>query len=342
MPIDPSHVSFAQGGPSRRQLLAASAAVAAAGLAGPWPLTRPAAATTVAAAADPVVAARPASEPFGYCLNTSTIRGANLGIDAAVDIAAKAGFGAIEPWLGELDAFEKKGGSLKDLGKKLKDLGLAVPSAIGFAKWIVNDDAERANALEQMKRDMDKVAQIGGTHIAAPASGATGEKDPAVDLLAAGERYRKVCEVGDQAGVSPAVEVWGFSKTLTRLADAMMVAVAAGHPRACVLADVYHLHKGGSDPAGLRLVNGATMSCLHFNDYPADPPREKISDAQRVYPGDGVAPIGSILRTLRDTGFRGYLSLELFNRDYWKQAPPRVAEAGLAKMKEAVRKALAT
>ena len=337
MSIHTSHVSPAQGGPSRRQLLAGSAAVAATGLVGSLPLTRPAA----AAAADPAAAARPANEPFGYCLNTSTIRGANLGIDVAIEIAARAGFNAVEPWLSELEAYEKKGGDLKDLGRKLKDLGLAVPSAIGFAKWIVNDDAERAKALEQMKRDMEKVAQIGGTHIAAPASGATGEKDPSVDLLAAADRYRKVCEVGDQAGVIPAVEVWGFSKTLTRLADAMMVAVGAGHPKACVLADVYHLYKGGSDPAGLRLVNGATMSCLHFNDYPADPPRDKISDAQRLYPGDGVAPIGMILRTLRDTGFRGYLSLELFNRDYWKQAPPKVAEAGIAKMKEAVRAAMA-
>ncbi|QOV90603.1 sugar phosphate isomerase/epimerase family protein [Humisphaera borealis] len=290
-------------------------------------------------AQSPAPAARPANAPFGYCLNTSTVRGAKLGIDAVVDIAARAGFNGIEPWISELEEFEKKGGSLKDLGKKLADNGIAVPSAIGFAKWIVNDDAERAKGLEQMKRDMDKVAAIGGTHIAAPAVGATKPEDPAIDLLAAGARYREVCNIGDQAGVIPEVEVWGFSKTLTRLADAMMVAIASGHPKACVLADVYHLYKGGSDAAGLRLINGATMSCIHFNDYPADPPRETITDAHRIFPGDGVAPIKQILTTLRDTGFRGYLSLELFNRDYWKQAPPKVAEAGIAKMKEAVAKA---
>ena len=43
--------------------------------------------------------------PFVYCLNTSTIRGQNLGIAQEVEIAARAGYGAIEPWINELDKF---------------------------------------------------------------------------------------------------------------------------------------------------------------------------------------------------------------------------------------------
>ena len=70
-------------------------------------------------------------------------------------------------------------------------------------------------------------------------------------------------------------------------------------------------------------------------------PREKLSDADRVYPGDGVAPLTEILRILRDAGFNGALSLELFNRDYWKEDAALVAKTGLEKMQAAVRKALA-
>ena len=47
--------------------------------------------------------------------------------------------------------------------------------------------------------------------------------------------------------------------------------------------------------------------------------RAQISDANRIYPGDGVAPLKNVLRDLHALGFRGLLSLELFNRDYWKQ-----------------------
>ena len=72
-----------------------------------------------------------------------------------------------------------------------------------------------------------------------------------------------------------------------------------------------------------------------------DPPREKIGDADRVYPGDGVAPLNTIFRDLHQTGFRGMLSLELFNREYWKQDALTVAKTGLEKTREAVRKSLA-
>jgi sugar phosphate isomerase/epimerase len=78
-----------------------------------------------------------------------------------------------------------------------------------------------------------------------------------------------------------------------------------------------------------------------MNDYPADPPREKITDAHRVYPGDGVAPLVEMLRDLRRLGFSGFLSLELFNRDYWKQDALLVAKTGLAKMKAVAEQALA-
>ena len=135
--------------------------------------------------------------------------------------------------------------------------------------------------------------------------------------------------------------MWGFSTTLGRLGEAAQVAIDSGHSQACILADVYHLYKGGSSFEGLRLLNGAAMHCFHMNDYPAAPPRESIRDADRVYPGDGVAPLTQILRDLMATGFRGTLSLELFNPTYWKQDPLTVARTGLAKMRAAVAKATA-
>ncbi len=282
-----------------------------------------------------------AAEPFGYCLNTSTIRGANLNVAEQCDVAIKAGYHAVEPWLGDLDKYEKGGGSLKDLGKRLADAGVSVESAIGFAQWIVDDDDRRAKGLEQMKRDMATVAAIGGKRIAAPPIGANDAKAPLLDLHKVAERYRAVLELGDQIGVTPECELWGSSRNLSRLGEAVLVAIESGHPKACVLPDVYHLYKGGSNPLGLRLVSGDAFHAIHFNDYPADPPRETITDAMRIYPGDGIAPTTEILRTLKQIGYRGVLSLELFNRDYWKLSPVKVAQTGLEKMKAAVQKAFA-
>ncbi|MCK4294652.1 MAG: TIM barrel protein, partial [Planctomycetes bacterium] len=156
---------------------------------------------------------------FRYCLNTSTIRGQNLSFDKEIEITAEAGYGAIEPWVDKINRYVKGGGTLKDLRKRIADLGLTVEGAISFFHWIVDDDTERAKGLEQAKRDMEVLAQIGGKRIAAPPAGAT--RKPGLDLMKAAERYRALLELGDEMGIVPQVEVWGPSKNLHRLGQSM-------------------------------------------------------------------------------------------------------------------------
>ena len=278
-------------------------------------------------------------EPFSYCLNTATIRGQKLGLVKEIEITAKAGYQGIEPWIRSIQEYENGGGSLKDLKKRIADLGITVESAIGFPEWVVDDDERRAKALEQAKREMDVLAQIGGERIAAPPSGAT--RTPGLDLFKAAERYRALLQVGDQMGVVPQVELWGFSQNLNRLGECAFVAIEAAHPKACIIADVYHIYKGGSDFQGLRLLGKDAVQVFHMNDYPGEPPRKEINDSFRVYPGDGVGNVPEVLRLLRASGGHKVLSLELFNRKYWEQDALKVAKTGLEKMKAVARQALA-
>src|SRR5688572_9880170 len=111
--------------------------------------------------ADQASGKRPQEEPFGYCFNTSTIRGQKLPLEQVVDVVAKAGWNGIEPWMDEITRYRDGGGSLADMRKRIGDAGLAVPSAIGFAEWIVDDDERRKKGLENARRDMDLVAQLG-------------------------------------------------------------------------------------------------------------------------------------------------------------------------------------
>ena len=110
-----------------------------------------------------------------------------------------------------------------------------------------------------------------------------------LDLRRVAERYRKLLELSVPLGIVPELEMWGGSKTLSRMSQVAFVLVEAAHPQACGLLDVFHIFKGGSDFAGLRIFNGAALHVLHMNDYPAALSREKATDADRVYPGDGGA-----------------------------------------------------
>jgi sugar phosphate isomerase/epimerase len=292
------------------------------------------------AAAGALVSAAPAAEkapadPFLYCLNTSTISRQKKSLVEEIEIAARAGYGAIEPWVRDLEAHVNQGGKLKDVAKRARDAGLVVADVIAFFEWIVDDDERRKKGVEEAKRCMDLAQQVGSLRIACPPAGAT--KQTGLDLRKAAERYRALLEIGDKIGVVPQLELWGFSTTLGRLGEAALVAVEAAHPRACVLTDVFHLYKGGSSFASLKLFSPAALQVIHMNDYPAEPARAVISDGARVYPGDGVAPLKDMLRELRSQGCRAALSLELFNETYWKQDALEVARTGLEKMRAVVR-----
>jgi sugar phosphate isomerase/epimerase len=301
-----------------------------------WLTHLPAAAAVTGALASSASAAdRDPAEPFVYCLNTSTISRQKKTLAEEIEIAAKAGYGAIEPWGRELEAHVNQGGKLKDIAKRAGDAGVVIADVIAFFEWVVDDDDRRKKGLEEAKRVMDLAQQVGSVRIAAPPAGATNQAG--LDLRKAADRYRALLEIGDKIGVVPQVELWGFSKAIGRLSEAAYVAVESGHPKACVLADVFHLYKGGSGFEGLKLLSPAALQVIHMNDYPAEPPRAVITDAARVYPGDGAAPLKQILRDLRAQGCRAALSLELFNETYWKQDALEVARTGLEKMRAVVK-----
>jgi len=277
---------------------------------------------------------QPAEKRFRFCLNMSTIRGQELDAAAEIDVAGKVGYDAIEPWFRRLNEFVTKGGKIEDLKKRIDDHGLTVESAIGFAKWIVNDPAERAAGLEEARRDMDMIARLGGIRIAAPPAGVPNGE--AVSLDDAAERYRALLELGDEMGVVPQVEMWGGNPTIGTVEKALYVAIRSGHPKACFLGDVYHTYKGGCNFESILLMGPGAIQNYHMNDYPADPPRETIKDADRVFPGDGIAPISDILRKFKTVGAYPSLSLELFNPTYWAMPAEECAKIGLEKMKTAV------
>jgi 2-keto-myo-inositol isomerase len=280
-----------------------------------------------------------AKGPFRLCFNTATIMGKNLPITEEIDIVAKAGYDGIEPWIRKIEDYKSKGGTLADLKKRIADAGLAVEGAIGFVGWIMDDEAARAKGVEQMKRDMDLVAQIGGTRIAAPPVGATDK--PGLDLDAAAARYRVILDAGANIGVIPQLELWGHSKNLHRLGQCMHVIVESGHQKAGLLGDFYHIYKGGSDFAGLTAIGPSALQIFHMNDYPDTPPRETIKDQDRVMPGDGIAPLPQLIRGMHDRGCRPVFSLELFSRKFWDQDPAVVAKEGIEKMRAVIAKATA-
>lgn len=275
---------------------------------------------------------------FTFCLNTSTIMKQKIGLLEEIKLAERVGYDGIEIWMRTLDAYLESGGKTSEVKKLAEDLNLKIENSIGFAKWVVNDASERMKAMEQLKREMDLLVQIGCKRIAAPPFGAT--KDTKIDLKEAADRFAEVAELGKKMGVKPQLELWGFSQNLHLFGETLFVAAESGHADAIILPDVYHLYRGGSPFEALEMINGSKIEMFHINDYPAGYERADVTDAMRVMPGDGDAPMDMILQKLNSKGREIVLSLEIFNENYWAMDAEKTAVIGLQKMKSAVASAI--
>jgi len=281
------------------------------------------------------IASAKAEGPFRFCLNTSTISGQKPGLPGMIDIAAKAGYDGMELWINDIKDYVKQGNSIQSLAALLSSKGLVAESLISFTAWMVDDDSKRKVGLAELEEEMKMMAEIGCRRVAAPPAGV--EKGKPLDFQKAGERYREILALGRKYKVMPQLEFWGASGTLYNLGQALAIAAAANDPDARILPDVYHLFRGGSGFEGLKIVNGKVIEIIHINDYPGNKPVNEQNDSDRVYPGDGAAPLKQILSDLKAMGGTKVLSLELFNKTYWAQDALEVAKTGLQKMKSLVK-----
>lgn len=255
-----------------------------------------------------------AQSPFRISLNTSTIRGYKLPVEQQIDLCAEAGFEGIELWVSDVETYIKQGGTPEALDRQMKEHGLVLENMIAFSTWIADEAERRTEGIRKMQQDMELTARLGGSYIAAPVQGiARIEKNKLPEYA---DRYRAILEVGDQTRVVPLIELWGAG-ALNQLSDTAAITIGAGHPKASMLLDFYHLYRGGNSFDSLWQINGASLPVFHINDYPGTPSRETLKDSDRVFPGDGACPLEEVLPLLYKTGFRGGLSIELFNETYW-------------------------
>ena len=273
------------------------------------------------------------SSPWPICLDTATIRPATL--RDKVKIASKAGYDAIEPWDSELEKFELAGGNLKDLGKEIKDLGLFVPSVIGLWNALPPTKELFESSLKDTRNRMRMASDIGAEHIQTiPNTVGNNYNQKWV-----ADRYRDLIEIGlKEFKIHPALVFVKYQPVKT-LGQAMGIVLDSNHPAAMIIPDTYHMYISEGGFEGLKLINGNSIAIFQFSDAPSAPAISQLQDSHRVYPGDGILPLPQILRDLKASGFRKSISLEMYNPEYWKQDLQKVAETGLRKTLEVIKKA---
>jgi 2-keto-myo-inositol isomerase len=261
---------------------------------------------------------------FIPCFNTSTIRPA--GLKEKIRLAGAAGFRAIELWNDDVTAYLQGGGTMEEIRSALKAAGLTVPSVIAVLGWIGCADGEREERRAEAVRRMEQAKALGSPFVVTtPPRGQT-------DLERAGRDYRELLEIGRRIGVRPVMEFLGFVEHVNNINTAWEIVERAGDPSGTIVIDFFHMVRGErSTVEDLRSLPPERIGIVHLDDVPYSKPFGEMSDADRVYPGDGDIPLDEMIGTLRSMSYRGPVSLELFNRDYWAQDPAQVVKTGFEK-----------
>lgn len=263
---------------------------------------------------------------FTLCLNTSTIKPQPL--LEKIRLAAEAGFAGVELWINDVYEYVGRGGEVSDVEKALADHGLIVPCAIAVRQWGEASEIEYPLMLDEVKRRMELAARLGSPYLVA-----TPPRE-ACDLAQISRRYRDLLEIGRQAGVKPTMEYIGFFDSVRHLNQAWQIVEEADDLDATLLLDSFHSWNAGATLDDLIAIPVEKIAHYHIDDADPQKPVGTQTDPDRVMLGEGPIDLEAEIGVLRDKGYDGTVSLELFNRDLWAQNPREVLKIGIERMHE--------
>lgn len=267
-------------------------------------------------------------------LNGATIMHSPLADD--LEIAAETGFTALEVWAGKLDAYLRDR-SLEELGGRMAALGIQ-PWCINSIENITPRDAlGRARIIEQLERTAAVARAIGAPSIVVVPGRAKDGASRSAAISDAVEVLRLMSDVVGDVGL--AFEFLGKPGcSVPTLEMAMEIVIRADRPNVGMVIDTYHFHAGGSAIADIAGVPVEKLFVVHLNGC-EDLPKEELTDAHRLFPGEGAIPIDDILSAIRDRGFDGTMSVEIFRPEYWERDPRSVAREARSKAEVVLKKA---
>jgi 2-keto-myo-inositol isomerase len=276
--------------------------------------------------------------PWAMCLDTATLS-KEIPLDEKVELVAGAGFDAIEPWDGELEAYEKAGGSLEKLAARIKELGLFVPSVIGLWGVLSNSEEDFEKRLDEHRNRLRMVKAIGSGHVQCIPD--FNFKDD-FNMDSGAVCYARISEIAlKDYGLKTGVIFLNAVGKLKTVADAVELGMKSGWNDAKIIPDSYHNYHGGTTLNSLRMLNGNAIAIYQFADAPKGQERKTSwCDGERVLPGDGQLPLVEELRILLEIGYQGCVSLELYNEEYRKREPKSFLKEAHKKTLKLIEKAV--
>jgi sugar phosphate isomerase/epimerase len=251
--------------------------------------------------------------------------------EEAVSLTAAAGFQGIALRYDKLEDYLRRGHTVGDARALLARHGLAFSEGGFLAEWQYHGgvplvcgrrrqggpDEDAPRLLARYRTFLERCAELECSNLTASvALWDTG------DLAAAAEDFATLCDIARPYGANIGLEFMGQAPQIRNVATALGVVTAANRANGGLVIDTFFIHQSSSPLEDLNRVPVERIFNVQLADAKPKPPAELNMLEDRLFPGEGAAPVHAAARLLFERGYRGWWNVELFNPDF-RAMPPR-------------------
>ncbi|MEJ2871474.1 TIM barrel protein [Actinomycetospora sp. OC33-EN08] len=230
--------------------------------------------------------------------------------------AAAAGFDGVEIFEPDLVASPMSPGEVR---LRCADLGLSIDLYQPFRDLDSTDDDRLAANLRRAGHKFDVMHALGSDTVLVCSSVAP---DAVADPDRLAGQLHELAERAADRGLRLAYEALAWGRHVDTWEASWDVVRRADHPALGLCLDSFHVLSRTADPDGIATVPGDAIFFLQLADAPVLAMDVlQWSRHHRLFPGQGGFDLPRFLAAVLTAGYRGPLSLEVFN-DVFRQADP--------------------
>jgi 4-hydroxyphenylpyruvate dioxygenase len=245
------------------------------------------------------------------------------GLSEKLQAIAAAGFRGVEIFENDLLSYH---GTPADVAKEISDLGLELITFQPFRDFEGMPDGQRQRTFDRAERKFDLMQKLGCASLLV-CSNVSPEANGGIDRAAAD--FRELGECAAARGLRVGFEALAWGRHINDYRDAWEVVRRADHPAVGLVLDSFHIYARRTDLRQLAAIPGDRVFLVQLADAPwLDMDVLTWSRHFRCFPSQGDLPLVDFLAAVSATGYRGDLSLEIFNDQFRAGSPRAVAIDG--------------
>lgn len=255
-------------------------------------------------------------------LNGATTMRADLETD--IKAANAAGFDLLEIWAAKLREFLKTR-TVEDLKNLLAENNLE-PYSINSIEHITFRSPEDYAAIKAETEELSAIAGAVGCPYVVVVPGKLPDGATKEEIVEESVRVlNELADIAEKHNVGLAFEFLGQTDCSVQTLDLCNEIVEKVDRKSVGnVIDTFHFYAGNSTFEAIDKLKPEKLFIFHINDA-EDLPKEKLTDAHRLYPGTGILPIREIKARFDKIGYDRMVSIEIFRPEYWNEDPFEVA-----------------